>query len=194
MSWAAVRGSTPSTVRAALGLRTTGVRQEIPESEVSGAELPGGWYMIVSDHDRLELTSERVLARLSNLGETVACVVEEHTNTCYALSWRDARCIWWIWHEGHRDENNLETGGVLPPEFAAIRDQLIARLQESRGEEPPVDYIFDIPLETVYSLIGYRHDQDIPALGREPFEVLEATLSQEELGDPRPWWRRLLRG
>ncbi len=56
MSWAAVRGCTPEAVREALGLRATGAREEIPESEITGAEFPGGWYMVVSNRDGLQLT------------------------------------------------------------------------------------------------------------------------------------------
>jgi hypothetical protein len=56
LSWAAVRGGTPQAVQEALSLRGTGTREEIPESDIAGTELPGGWYMIVSQHDRLRLT------------------------------------------------------------------------------------------------------------------------------------------
>ena len=43
MSWAAVRGGTPQAVHDALALRGTGTREEIAESDITGAMLPGGW-------------------------------------------------------------------------------------------------------------------------------------------------------
>lgn len=45
-------------MQAALGLRATGTRAESPESNITGAELPGGWYMVVANRDGLHLTSD----------------------------------------------------------------------------------------------------------------------------------------
>jgi hypothetical protein len=43
ISWAAVKGGTPKAVLDALVLRGTGIREEVQESDITGAELPGGW-------------------------------------------------------------------------------------------------------------------------------------------------------
>jgi hypothetical protein len=193
ISWAAVQGSTPEEVCAALGLRATGERLELPEAAVTGAELAGGWYMVVSDHDGLELASDRILARLSILGEAVACFVEEHNMCSAAVGWRNGHNAWRVLHEFARGVENLEAEGDLPPEFTQIRDERLARQQVVQGGEPKVDDLFDIPIALVHAIIGYRHDEIIPEMGDDAFEVLEPASTKREAADPRPWWQRIFR-
>jgi len=47
LSWLAVRGKPPEVVQGELGFRPTGEREEIPEADLSGVELPNSWYLIV---------------------------------------------------------------------------------------------------------------------------------------------------
>ena len=47
LSWAAVRGATPTAALSALGLRGTGSHEDFPESEIVGAALANDWYLIV---------------------------------------------------------------------------------------------------------------------------------------------------
>lgn len=82
MSWAAVRGGTPQAVLEALALRGTGAREEIPESDTTGVELPGGWYMVASNHDDLRLTEDAALERHSRDSEgrfRGSCQHKRHT-------------------------------------------------------------------------------------------------------------------
>lgn len=202
LSWVAVRTDTPQAVQDALALRGTGEREERPESEITGAVLPGGWYLIVSDRDRfkleggwymvhwnrdkLKLESDEVLSRLSRIGEIVICSIEEHVMYSSAAFWRDGRAVWAVSHQGDRDIEHLEVKGEPPAAFAAIRDRLHAQ-QAAEGEKEEVDYIFEIPVELAFSIAGYRHDAEIPALGKDAFEILATTKTTPE----RTWWRRL---
>ena len=99
MSWAAVRGSTPQAVHDALALRGTGTREEIPESDITGTALPGGWYMVASNRDGLRLTEEAALGRLSRVGEVVMCFVEEHVMCSFAACWCDGQLVWSVYHD-----------------------------------------------------------------------------------------------
>src|SRR4051794_15579391 len=94
MSWAAVKGSTPQAVHDTLALKATGAREEIPESDITGAELPGGWYIVLSNRDGLHLTSAEVLTRLSPLGEVIVYFVEEHVMFSFAQRWQSGRRVW----------------------------------------------------------------------------------------------------
>jgi hypothetical protein len=47
LSWLAVRGKPPQTVRDELQFRPTGGRETSPESGLSAVEMPNGWYVIV---------------------------------------------------------------------------------------------------------------------------------------------------
>ena len=189
LEWIAVKGSERNSVLNTLGLRGTGERQEIPESDITGANLPAGWYMVVANHGYPSLMEEKMLARVSVGAEVVTCFVEEHVMCSCAQGWRNGLQIWLVMHEaGTGGIDHLETKGELPPVFSAIRDRQRSKQQAAGGSKAGDDYIFDIPVELAHTLTGYRHDQDIPELGAAPFEVLattEATLR-------RSWVKRLL--
>ncbi len=191
MSWAAVRGGTPQAVHGALALRGTGKREEIPESDITGAELPGGWYMVASNRDGLRLTEDAALGRLSRVGEVVMCFVEEHVMCSFAACWRDGQLIWSVYHDsgGRKGIECLEVKGQPPTSFAAIRDRLFAEQSAAGGKKAGVDYILDIPVELAHSLTGYRHDHDIPGMPKDAFEVLVSTRTTPER---RSWWRRVV--
>ena len=169
LSWIAVKGRPPQSVRDELSFRTTEKREEIPESEVSAVEMPGGWYLIVSNHTE-QVASDAAMQRLSSSGcELVTCFVEEHVMVSRATGWKDGQLRWSVTHDAQKDLLHLDVEGEPPPEFAAIRDQKFA---EQAAGDSDVDYVFDIPVETARRLTGYRHDEDIPGLSGAVFEVL----------------------
>jgi hypothetical protein len=176
-------------VHAALGLRGTGAREEIPESDISGAELPGGWYMVLSNRNNLHLTEDAALSCLSGLGEVVMRFVEEHVMCSYAACWRDHRLIWSIDHDAGAGIENLKIKGELPASFPAIRERLFSEQAAAGGKKAGVDYIFNIPVELAHTVTGFRHDEDIPGLPKDAFEVLVTTSATPEW---RPRWRRWL--
>jgi hypothetical protein len=174
LSWLAVKGKPPQAVLDELALRPTGQREEIPESGLSAVATPNGWYLIVADHtDRV--CPDDVMQRLASSGcELVTCFVEEHVMASRATGWRDGKMIWSITHDVQKGRKHLEVLGEPPPQFAAIRDELSAR--DKPGE---CDYLFNIPVETAKSVCGYQHDEDVPGLSGEVFEVLESIIPQK---------------
>jgi len=178
LSWAAVKGSTPEAVRDALALRATGVRQEIPDSDITGAELCGGWYLVVSNRDGLHLTSSKVLARLSSIGEVIACFVEEHVVFSSASRWESGHQVWSVQHDAQRGIEHLDAKGDLPPKFSSVRDELRSMHEAAGGRSARVDHIFDVPVVLAHDLTGYRHDRDILGSRKDAFEVLVATSSK----------------
>jgi hypothetical protein len=72
--------------------------------------------------------------------------------------------------------------------FASINEQLRSRQAGAGGQKAGADYIFDIPVEMVHQLTGYRHDRVMPELGERPFEVLATTDATPQ----RSWMRRWL--
>ncbi len=91
-----------------------------------------------------------------------------------ATGWRDGKIIWSVTHDAQKDRKHLEVHGEPPPQFTTIRDELSAK------DMPKVcDYLFDIPVETARSVAGYRHDEDVPGLSGEVFEVLEAATQKK---------------
>jgi hypothetical protein len=169
LSWLAVKGTTAEKVRESLGLSSTGEREEIPESPVVGAALPGGWYLVVFNEGFPE---ESTLKTLSGIGELVFAAVEEHVMYSTAAGYRDGERKWSVAHDAQKGITHLEADGELPDAFAAIRAAMLAEQEGAGGENADVDYLFDVPVNLAAELTGFRHDQDVPGAEGEPFEVL----------------------
>ncbi len=192
-SWLAVKGKPTAAVLETLGLRGTGTHEEIAESPIVGAELPGGWYLVVFGRSGDPLMSDVVLQRLSAGCEVVTGDVEEHVMVSVATGWENGRRLWSVTHDAQRDMEHLQTEGEMPSVFTPIRDRLRSEQQAAGGNKSDVDYIFDAPVELAQTLTGYRHDADIPGSGAEPFEVLTQT-SQSAAGTGRPSFLKRLFG
>jgi hypothetical protein len=162
------------------------MREIVPESDITGAQLPGGWYVIVAQRDYFpQFTNDKVLARLSGLGEVVACYVEEHVMSSGAAHWRAGQRVWSVDHDAGAGILRLKVRGEPPPAFAEIHDRLRSEQETAGGESAKVDHMFDVPVELAKSLTGYCHEDE---LGERPFEV----LAQTQTAPKRSWIKRLL--
>ena len=171
LSWLAVKGKPPQAVRDELGLRLTGEREEIPEADLSGVEMPTGWYLIVSNRTE-QVASEVAMRSLSSGSQLVTCFVEEHVMVSSATCWKDGRKTWSVTHDAQEQRDHLDAQGDLPPVFASILADLKAKQREADANNQEVDFIFDGPVELARTIVGYRYDQDVPGLRGEVFEVL----------------------
>lgn len=175
----AIRGKTIDEVHSILKLRTTSHIESIPESPVVAAALPTGWYLVYFNDGSPPSVKE--LARLSGDAETITLHVSETVMSCCAYAWQNGQELWSISH-------NLEGGGAedlthdgSPPEcYVAIAD----RLRKQQQEYGDADYIFDIPVEVVRELTGFRYDGNPSGYPIEEFVVLERQKRA-------PWWRRI---
>ena len=176
LSWLAVRGKTPQIVRAELGLRSAGRHEPYPQSPVTAAELPGGWYLLVENHRlKNQYVRDAVLKNLSLSCEVITCAVEEHVMCSEAAGWNNGIKTWSVIHEAEKGNRDLRTEGEMPPAFASIRDRLASQ------REGGVDYIFDIPVELAESFTDFRHDAGICGSGGKAFEVFVSKKSALEI-------------
>lgn len=189
LSWIAVKNSTPEAVCDRLSLRVTGERGN-PDSPLSAASLPGGWYLVISDHDEQRLTDPKTLAGLSTLGEVVACYVEEHVMISSAELWRDGQRVWTVNHDAQTGMDHLSAEGNLPPQFAEIRASLQAAQKADGGNKSEVDHIFEIPVELAFSITGYRYDSFPTGVSDDDFVGLESTKAAA----PRKSWLKRIFG
>lgn len=175
LSWAALKGGNRQTACAALGLRATGKREEVAESEIVGAALPTGWYVVQFDRHEMK---DRVLADFSRSGEVVSCLVEDHVMVSWASGWRKGNKVWSVVHDCEKGRFHLDVTGEAPSELKAIAEQQIAKQHAEGGEKADVDHVYDVPAELAKALTGYRHDVDIPGMSGEVFEVLQRQPSR----------------
>ena len=182
LSWAALKSGNLQTACAALGLRSTGKREEIAESKIVGVQLPTGWYVVVFNQSE---TEDRELARLSRTGEVASCFVEDHVMVSWASGWREGKKLWSVAHDCEKGRFHLDIKGEAPPELKGIAERLIAEQQTAGGEKADVDHVYDVPAELAKALTGYRHDQDTPGLTGDVFEILERAVVP--VGSGRRW-------
>jgi len=182
LSWVALKGANLQTACAALGLRATGRREETAESKIVGAELPTGWCLIRFDRSEME---DRELARLSRLGEVVCCFVEDHVMVSWASGWHEGKKVWSVAHDCEKGRFHLDIEGEVPAELKGIAERLIAEQQAAGGEKADVDHVYDAPAELAKELTGYRHDQEMPGLTGEVFEILDRKMMPS--GSGRRW-------
>ncbi len=171
LSWLAVKGKSPQAVRVELGFRATGEHEKMPDSDLSAAELPNGWYLIVSNHTE-QVAPDDALQRLSSGCEAVTGFVEEHVMVSSASGWKDGQRCWSVIHDSQKRRDSLETQGQLPPMFESILEKFRLKQKEADIRKRGVDFIFEVPVELAGTLVGYRHDRDVPGMSGEPFEVL----------------------
>jgi hypothetical protein len=76
--------------------------------------------------------------------------------------WSRGTRRWFILHDGVNGPKGLETEGNVPEQFASIRHELEEAQLEAGGDDADVDYIFEIPLQVAYSIVGFRHDEISP--------------------------------
>jgi hypothetical protein len=171
-SWLAVKGKTPAIVLETLNLHGTGTREDFAESPITGAELPGGWYLVVANQSGHKLISEPVIKQLSADCEIIIGDVEEHVMVSMAIGWKNGNKVWSIIHDAQSSMEHLDTQGDLPLIFNSIRDKLYAEQKAAGGDKSDTDYIFDVPVTLAKALTGYRHDEDVVGVSAHPFEVL----------------------
>jgi hypothetical protein len=171
LSWLAIKGKSSQAIRDELGFRATGEKEEIPESELSAVEMPNGWYLIVSNRTE-QVVPDATLQQLSSSGcELVTCFVEEHVMVSSSTGWRNGQMVWSVTHDAQKEIKHLVVKGEPPAEFSVIRENLFGK----QAGVNDCDYIFDIPVETAKSVVGYRYYQDVPGLRGDVFEVLAAS-------------------
>jgi hypothetical protein len=172
VTWCAVREEYAEQALERLGLLPTGETEEFPESPISTAHLDTGWRIIWCNEYASPLLSEETLAEMSGEFDIVLCLIEEHVMASSSELWSGGKRQWWISHRGENGPKGLDADGTLPDCFPAIKTEMEKAQRAEGGDEADVDYIFEIPLQVVKCLVGFKHDEDYPHISKEQFVVL----------------------
>ena len=168
LSWAAVKDGKAEAIHSLLSLRATNVW----ESGIAGSALPTGWYLVWFDRKEL---GDRILKKLSRLGEVFYCFVEDHLMFSGASGWKDGNRLFCVTHHCEKGMYHLDIVGDAPPSLKDIHAKLLIQQRADGGEKAEVDHIYDAPAELAKDLTRFRHDLDRPGMKERPFEVLEET-------------------
>lgn len=168
ISWIAVSGTPKADILQILSLVDTAESDEANESPVSGAELPGGWYLLFLNDIVHPFTQAPLLQRLSAGGKVLVCQIEEHVMASAAIMYENSVNIWSVTHESENGIYHLAQDGVLPPSLDKIHAEMKASQDAEGGDDADVDYIFDVPVVLAAAICGYRHDRVALVSGEEP--------------------------
>ena len=100
--------------------------------------------------------------------------------------WAAGNQVWRVEHVGENGPVHLNTSGSLASGFEAMAAEHKEAQEVNGGEKADVDHYFEIPLNAAKEIIGFKHDEDIPGVDYERFEVLRKGPSS---ADSRTWWR-----
>jgi hypothetical protein len=153
ISWIGFDGRGKTSALEIVGLKDTGEPDEVNEAPFSGAEIPGGWFILFSND--FQFVSRERLAQLSIDCRIIACQVHEGIIFSAAYGYERRNRVWELAHNAQQSIDDLSISGSPPPSFESIRQRLTRR-QEARAGSG-VDYIFDIPVEVATAICKYRY-------------------------------------
>lgn len=169
ISWIAFQGITKEEVLARSGLRDTGEVLDEDIVDFSLAVLPTGWILLFTE-DVTYALPER-LEPFSKGCRLLACCAEEHVMVSAAFCYEDGQEIWSVLHDAQQGKYHLDADGTLPPEFEEARQRLTKEQDEDK--DGGVDYIFNVPVDTLLALCGYSYDRVSFDWGEPVFTRLE---------------------
>ncbi len=168
ISWMAVSGKSKDEILESLSFVDTDEEDEVNESPVSGAQLPGGWYVIFFNDVLHPDTQPAKVQRLSKGCKILVCQIEEHVMTSTATMYENGVPIWSVVHDAQSGIYHLEQTGAPPSALDRIHAEMKASQDEEGGADADVDMLFDVPLMLAAEICGYRHDECELASGEEP--------------------------
>ncbi|SEW45262.1 hypothetical protein SAMN04488515_3310 [Cognatiyoonia koreensis] len=151
----------PRDVVAPLGFRIGVETDALPYDEWwVGTLKSNGMTVLWSEAEEFAASVKSELAAMSKTAPVYACTVNETVMSSDASCYQGGHKVWQVtWHgEDGINKENLVATGALPDGFSEIRDRLTARQD---AEQDAVDHMFEIPLEAVASIAGFRHDNDL---------------------------------
>jgi hypothetical protein len=151
--WFAVQGLPAETFLERAEFIDTGEPDEFFDAELSAAEYPEGWYVVLAaditlfDADKLKVWSEgaRIIAAFS----------DEDAQFSLATEWRDCRALWSISHEAGEGEPIIAIEGDMPEVFEPVRREFLEKLDG----ETPAELAFRAPLEVAFRITGFRAEE-----------------------------------
>ncbi|GCE82490.1 hypothetical protein [Komagataeibacter diospyri] len=157
----AFHGINRVTVCARMGLTDTSTPQDDtrPAPTAIGS-LPDGWTVVLCNDPAMARAHAARLATYSAGATVVTCMVDERRYESVTCFHHDGTQIWSVIHHGQgAGPHDLTITGTPP----ALLHETIAAMdrEETESGYPPgmLDFYFDIPVEVMFALTGFRYCQ-----------------------------------
>jgi hypothetical protein len=177
LTWCAVPDKHAAAFLRGLALVPTGeIEDTIPSSLIATARLDTGWQLLVYNKYRCPFLEEADLRRLSADYYVIFCLVEEHMMASASEMWSRGERRWRLSHEGEDGPKGLDIDEDPPYLYTTIRAEMEHAQASAGGDDANVDYIFEIPLRTAQSLVGFKHDEICRHVIGQKYTVLSRTV------------------
>ncbi len=173
LSWIAVQRRPADGIKEFFGLKNTGKYGQYGKHKLVGRELDDGWYLLIANRCDDKIIRDENLAKLSGGCQVVACSIEEHVMFSSSALWKDGKKIWSVRHNGEEDHSDITEQGILPASYSVLKNQAIAEQKVESNEDMRVDHLFDLPLLLAKQLVGFKHDEALPKIPQDSYEVFE---------------------
>ena len=189
ISWTAVKGRSKEDILSFFDFSETQEKGDFPESDISSAELPSGWYFLWFNKCESPFVQSEVLSVLSQDCSVISCVVEEHVMYSRSEYWEGGTLKWKIIHNSQNGMYDLEVSGVVPDYFEDLKSEIFAKQDAEGGVKADVDLIFDLPLEPIKRITFFKHDEFTPELEGQEYTVLASNKQAVSAPKSKPWWK-----
>lgn len=193
ISWFAVRQENANSFFESLNLKRTGKYEKFPKSLISTTISDLGWCILWYNQLDCPFIKDEDLKSTSIGYDILACQVEEHVMFSSAEYWTNGVRKWHVSHEGINGPKGLKVVGQPPDSFDSIKNEMNENQRIEDNGDREVDYIFEIPLETAKSLVGFKHDEDGANIGDKKFYVLSGIDHNGNTEGKKSLLRRLFR-
>ena len=167
-----------ATVLDRMGLTDTGTPQdETRPAPIAIASLSDGWTVLLCNDPTMARAYEARLAACSAGATVVTCTVDERRYESAASGYHDGAQVWTVTHHGKAaGPHDLTITGTPPvqlSETVAAMDR-----EETESGYPPgmLDFYFDIPVEVVFALTGFRYCQRDDPRGPVAFSIVREVM------------------
>jgi hypothetical protein len=187
VSWVGVQADL-GAVLGVLDLVDTGeVIDAIESGRCIGTRWPSGWSVVAEWG--MDLAKPGRMAALSALGETVGASISEGVMFSEVRRYRDGQQTFAVIYDC---EKGFVIEGEPPAEFAPIH----AAAVKAQADEDGADLLWDVPIDLMASLCGYRPDQmEDPPNGWMVLERAKTRKPKTEAGERKGgFWSRLFGG
>ncbi|KIN79560.1 hypothetical protein [Sulfitobacter mediterraneus] len=171
--------ASPVQVLKAFGLSAEQLCSEMPQEEWWVAQIKSsGWTVLWSEEETFGQTKLAEIEAFSENHDICLCEINETTMWSSATFWRGGTEVWRVSHAGDGDDLfHIEATGDLPDTYELRRSALF----DEQGGETGVDFVFEIPVELIEELIGFRYDSYLDASEVDQFHCLNAPVKQSLL-------------
>jgi len=132
--------------------------QSMDDGDYWGEKIGNGWVFLRATRGNYSLVT-KTLTRISAECEFYSAMFSGVTMFSCVSFWSHGQKLWEVSHSSEDGWKDLTVSGKPPSQLADIRKRLFAEQHENGGRNSLVNYIFNVPIDLLGSIINYDFDR-----------------------------------